>query len=66
MGNRSLRRKGALNMLRVVFRDDDLFNKVSGLPKPLIQKTISEPLQNPLYVGSKFLYIFENFMLRYF
>ena len=52
MGNRSLRQKKADNMLRVAFRDDDN-NKVSHLPKSLIERTVTETLKNPVFIGSK-------------
>uniref|UniRef100_A0A914Z6M4 RNA-dependent RNA polymerase n=1 Tax=Panagrolaimus superbus TaxID=310955 RepID=A0A914Z6M4_9BILA len=50
MGNRSLRKKGADNMLRIVFRDDDN-QKMSNLPKILIDKTIATTLSNPMNIG---------------
>ena len=61
MGNRSLRRKGAINMLRVVFREDDLHNKVSGLPEGLIRKTVRLALEKPLFVGSKLRFAYKKF-----
>uniref|UniRef100_A0A914Z7Y8 RNA-dependent RNA polymerase n=1 Tax=Panagrolaimus superbus TaxID=310955 RepID=A0A914Z7Y8_9BILA len=50
MGNRSLRKKGADNMLRIVFRDDDN-QKVSNLPPKLIQKSVTTTLMTPLNIG---------------
>ena len=53
MGNRSLRKKGADNMLRIVFRDDDLRNKVTSLPRALITDTVTKTLEHPMFIGSK-------------
>uniref|UniRef100_A0AC35GUX4 RNA-dependent RNA polymerase n=1 Tax=Panagrolaimus sp. PS1159 TaxID=55785 RepID=A0AC35GUX4_9BILA len=54
MGNRSLRKVGADNMLRVVFRDDNN-QKVSQLPDALIKATVTDTLMEPMNVG------FRNF-----
>uniref|UniRef100_A0AC34F872 RNA-directed RNA polymerase n=1 Tax=Panagrolaimus sp. ES5 TaxID=591445 RepID=A0AC34F872_9BILA len=50
MGNRILRKRGADNFLRIVFRDDDN-HKVSILPKILIEKTVTNTLLQPMNVG---------------
>uniref|UniRef100_A0AC35GXF1 RNA-directed RNA polymerase n=2 Tax=Panagrolaimus sp. PS1159 TaxID=55785 RepID=A0AC35GXF1_9BILA len=50
MGNRSLRKKGADGMLRVVFRDDNGMN-LSGLPHFFIETTVKGTLSYPMDVG---------------
>uniref|UniRef100_A0AC34GWR3 RNA-dependent RNA polymerase n=1 Tax=Panagrolaimus sp. ES5 TaxID=591445 RepID=A0AC34GWR3_9BILA len=57
MGNRSLRKKGADEMLRLVFRDDNGMN-LSGLPPFFITKTVKETLSFSMDVGfRKFSYL---------
>uniref|UniRef100_A0AC35FAE9 RNA-directed RNA polymerase n=1 Tax=Panagrolaimus sp. PS1159 TaxID=55785 RepID=A0AC35FAE9_9BILA len=50
MGNRSVKKVGADNMLRVVFRDDNN-QKVSQLPNALIKSTVTDTLLEPMNVG---------------
>uniref|UniRef100_A0A914QBW9 RNA-dependent RNA polymerase n=1 Tax=Panagrolaimus davidi TaxID=227884 RepID=A0A914QBW9_9BILA len=49
MGYRSLRKKSAENMLRLVFRDNS--NKVSNLPPRIINDCVTNTLKDSIYVA---------------